>query len=82
MNTQQTNESLDSTHLAYGREVAELLSQSHASSWVSDLWEIYSGYMAAQTELGHSRRANDVFTSFKELLFFFQRIEKGRMMGE
>ena len=76
MNTQQTNESLDSTHLAYGREVAELLSQSHASSWVNDLWEIYSGYMAAQTELGFNSRANDIFTSFKELLFFFQRIER------
>ena len=75
MQTQQnTNESLDSMHLAYGREVAELLSQSSAASWMNDLWDIYSGYMHAQPELGHNLRATDIFTSFKELLFFFQRI--------
>ncbi|CAG5068108.1 hypothetical protein DYBT9623_00836 [Dyadobacter sp. CECT 9623] len=75
MQTQQnTNESLDSTHLAYGREVAELLSQSHASTWVNDLWDIYSGYMIAQPELGYNPRASHIFASFKELLFFFQRI--------
>ncbi|MCF0061740.1 hypothetical protein MUK70_21095 [Dyadobacter chenwenxiniae] len=75
MQTQpNSDESLDSRHLSYGREVAELLSQSSPASWMNDLWDIYSGYMAAQTELGHSRRANDIFTSFKELLFFFQRV--------
>jgi len=67
-------DSSDSIHLAYGREVAELLSQSSSASWMNDLWVIYSGYMAAQAELGYDRRANDVFTSFKELLFFFQRV--------
>jgi hypothetical protein len=75
MQTQQnTTESLDSTHLAYGREVAELLSQSHASTWVNDLWDIYSGYMIAQPELGYNPRASHIFASFKELLFFFQRV--------
>ena len=75
MNTQQnSDESPDSRHLAYGREVAVLLSQSSAATWVNDLWDIYSGYMHAQPELGHNLRATDVFTSFKELMFFFQRI--------
>jgi len=75
MQTQQnTNESLDSMHLAYGREVAELLSQSHATTWANDLWDIYSGYMMAQPDLGYNPRASHIFTSFKELLFFFQRI--------
>ncbi|WP_031526531.1 hypothetical protein [Dyadobacter crusticola] len=77
MQTQpNSDESLDSTHLAYGREVAELLSQSHASTWVNDLWDIYSGYMMAQPELGYNPRASHIFASFKELVFFFQRIEE------
>lgn len=76
MNTQpNSDESEDSKLLAYGREVAELLSQSHAASWVNDLWDIYTGYMVAQRELGHDLRAANIFTSFKELVFFFQRIE-------
>ncbi|TLV02235.1 hypothetical protein [Dyadobacter luticola] len=78
MQTQlNSDESEDSKKLlAYGREVAELLSQSHASTWINDLWDIYSGYMMAQKDLGHNLRAGDIFASFKELLFFFQRIEK------
>jgi hypothetical protein len=70
-----SDESEDSKHLAYGREVAELLSQSHAASWISDLWDIYSGYMVAQPELGYNPRASEIFASFKELVFFFQRVE-------
>jgi hypothetical protein len=76
MNTQpNSDESPDSRHLAYGREVAELLSQCSAASWANDLWDIYSGYMLAQKEMGYNHRASDIFTSFKELLFFFQRVE-------
>ncbi|MCE7060809.1 hypothetical protein [Dyadobacter sp. CY343] len=75
MQTQpNSDESLDSRHLAYGREVAELLSQSNTTTWVNDLWDIYSGYMVAQHELGHNLRASEIFASFKELVFFFQRI--------
>ncbi|KQS30985.1 hypothetical protein [Dyadobacter sp. Leaf189] len=75
MQTQpNSDESSDSRHLAYGREVAELLSQSHASTWVNDLWDIYSGYMVAQPELGYNPRASHIFASFKELVFFFERI--------
>ncbi|WP_291206786.1 hypothetical protein [Dyadobacter sp.] len=63
-------ESTDSRHLAFGREVAELLSQSSPSNWIDDLWDIYTGYMprraglrkenwattpARQTFLHHSR---------------------------
>ena len=77
MNTQPNTESLDSRHLAYGREVAELLSQSSAASWMNDLWEIYSGYMAAQTELGHSRRANDVLLRLKSCCFSFSGLRRG-----
>ncbi|NIJ52828.1 hypothetical protein [Dyadobacter arcticus] len=76
MQTQSnSNEFPDARHLAYGREVSELLSQSNAASWVNDLWDIYTGYMVAQRELGHNLRAADIFTSFKELVFFFQRVE-------
>ncbi|MCE6992029.1 hypothetical protein [Dyadobacter sp. CY323] len=75
MQTQpNSDESPDSKHLAYGREVAELLSQSSASTWTNDLWDIYSGYMVAQREMGHNLRAADIFASFKELVFFFQKV--------
>ncbi|MEO6282267.1 MAG: hypothetical protein ABIN80_01035 [Dyadobacter sp.] len=70
-----SDESPDSQHLAYGREVADLLSQCPAASWVNDLWDIYTGYMLAQKEMGYNHRAADIFTSFKELVFFFQRVE-------
>jgi hypothetical protein len=76
MQTQlNSDEFPDSRHLAYGREVAELLSQSNATTWINDLWDIYSGYMVAQRELGYNPRASDIFTSFKELVFFFQRVQ-------
>ncbi|MGX5857232.1 hypothetical protein ACWKW6_26500 [Dyadobacter jiangsuensis] len=68
-------ESHDSRYLAFGREVAELLSQSSPSNWIDDLWDIYTGYMIAQREMGYNPRAADIFTSFKELVFFFQRVE-------
>lgn len=68
-------ESPDSRYLAFGREVAELLSQSSPSNWIDDLWDIYTGYMLAQREMGYNPRAADIFTSFKELVFFFQRVE-------
>lgn len=68
-------ESQNSRHLAFGREVAELLTQGSPSNWIDDLWDIYAGYMLAQRELGYNPRAADIFTSFKELVFFFQRVE-------
>jgi len=68
-------ESQDLRYLAFGREVAELLTQSSPSNWIDDLWDIYTGYMIAQRELGYDPRAADIFTSFKELVFFFQGVE-------
>lgn len=77
MNTNtHTPESSDLRLLAYGQEVEELLAVSTPAVWKDDLWTIYSDFMAFQKEAGHNPRMHDIFLSFRELLFFFQRIEK------
>lgn len=37
--------------------------------WVEDLWTIYTGFMVAQSELGHNPHASDLFCTFRELVF-------------
>jgi hypothetical protein len=68
-------ESADSMRMAYGQQVQELLSMSNAESWISDLWDIYTGYMLAQREMGFNPRLADIFTSFKELVMFFEKVK-------
>jgi len=65
----------DATCMAYGQEVRELLSTSSPSVWADELWTIYTGYMLAQKELGYNPHIGETFCSFKELLFFFNRLE-------
>ncbi len=80
MKTSMNNASSDDALcLAYGRGVKDLLSQSSASEWVDDLWAIYSDHMAFQKEAGHNPRITEIFLSFRELVFFFQKLEVGRM---
>ena len=62
--------------MAYGQEVKLLLSASDPASWTEDLWTIYTGFMLAQKELGYDPRIADTFCSFKELLFFFERVKE------
>ena len=62
--------------MAYGQEVKMLLNASDPASWVEDLWTIYTGFMLAQKELGYDPRIADTFCSFKELLFFFERVKE------
>lgn len=69
-------ESPDSATLAYGEHVKTLLSMSDPAEWVEDLWTMYTGFMVAQTELGHNPRASDMFCTFRELVFFFQKLEE------
>ncbi|KAA6440359.1 hypothetical protein FEM33_07070 [Dyadobacter flavalbus] len=77
MNTNtHTSQSSDLRLLAYGQEVEELLAVSSPAAWTNDLWMIYSDFMAFQKEAGHNPRMHDIFLSFRELLFFFQRLEK------
>jgi hypothetical protein len=68
-------ESTDSTCMAYGEQVKELLSICDASAWIDDLWTIYTGYMVSQTEMGYNPRAADLFCTFRDLVFFFQRTQ-------
>jgi hypothetical protein len=72
------SEAEDAICLNYGRGVKELLSQSTASEWIEDLWIIYSDHMAFQKEAGCNPRIGEIFLSFRELVFFFQRLQKGR----
>ena len=65
-------ESADSTCMAYGEKVKELLSGSSADAWCDHLWSLYGGYVLAQKELGYCPDAPNVFSSFRDLLFFFE----------
>ncbi|MCF0072314.1 hypothetical protein LZD49_17670 [Dyadobacter sp. CY261] len=69
-------ESEDSVCLAYGRQVKELLNVGSPSEMLDHLWAIYSDSMAFQQEAGYNPRINDTFMTFRELVFFFQRIER------
>lgn len=71
-------ESEDSTLLAYGKEVRELLNGETPEDWAAELWTMFGGFMIAQKELGYSPEISNTFFSFKDLLFFFERIEKIR----
>lgn len=69
-------ESQDSATLAYGEHVKNLLTMNDPKEWVEDLWTIYTGFMVAQSELGHNPHASDLFCTFRELVFFFQKLEE------
>ncbi|HWV29016.1 MAG TPA: hypothetical protein VN038_05165 [Dyadobacter sp.] len=71
-----TTGSEDPVCMAYGREVKALLNVSDPVSWTEDLWTIYTGFMLAQKELGYDPHIADTFCSFKELLFFFERVKE------
>ena len=75
MNQQTHLESPDSTTLAYAEHVKTLLSMNAPTEWIEDLWTIYTGFMIAQGELGHNPKASDLFCTFRELVFFFQKLE-------
>ncbi|MBO9614677.1 MAG: hypothetical protein J7619_18395 [Dyadobacter sp.] len=76
MNKQTPPESQDSAALAYGEHVKTLLTMNDPKEWVEDLWTIYTGFMVAQSELGHNPHASDLFCTFRELVFFFQKLEE------
>ncbi|ACT95370.1 hypothetical protein [Dyadobacter fermentans] len=70
-----TAEFTDSVCLAYGRQVQELLNAGSPSEMLDHLWSIYSDAMAFQQEAGYNPRVSDIFMTFRELIFFMQRIE-------
>ncbi|MBO9614692.1 MAG: hypothetical protein J7619_18470 [Dyadobacter sp.] len=76
-----TFESSDSRLLAYGREVNALLSSDSADGMADELWTMFSGYMLAQKELGHCPEIANTFFTFKDLLLFFEKIERIRSAG-
>lgn len=75
-NKQTHFESPDSPTLAYAAHVKELLSMNAPEEWIEDLWTIYTGFMISQSELGHNPKASDLFCTFRELVFFFQKLEE------
>jgi hypothetical protein len=79
MNTKtHIHESADSTLLAYGKEVGELLSNNPAESWSAELWTMFGGYIIALKDLGHAPNLSNTYFSFKELLEFFEKVERIR----
>lgn len=76
MNKQTSPESPDSAMLAYGERVKALLTMNAPGEWIEDIWTIYTGFMISQGELGHNPRASDLFCTFRELVFFFQKLEE------
>jgi hypothetical protein len=71
-----TPESADSRLLAYGKEVGKLLSSSSAESWTAELWTIFTGYIISLKEQGHAPELCDTYFSFKELIEFFENVER------
>ena len=75
-------QSADSTCMAYGEKVKELLSASSPEAWCDHLWAMYGGYVVAQKELGYGPDAPNIFWSFRDLLFFFESFrEKERVQA-
>lgn len=77
MYTPITDESPDSSRLAhYGQLVQDLLSQTSPEEWIGDLWSIYSGYMVSEREAGYNPRCTEIFETFRELVFFFEKAQR------
>lgn len=77
MNTQtHPIEPTDATLHAYGREVGKLLSSSSAECWRDELWTIFTGYIISLKEQGHAPDLCDTYFSFKELVAFFENVER------
>jgi hypothetical protein len=49
--------------------------------WAAELWSMFGGSMIAQKELGYSPEISNTFFSFRDLLFFFEKIDKIRNDG-
>ncbi|WP_229210829.1 hypothetical protein [Dyadobacter jiangsuensis] len=69
-------EPTDEALLAYGREVGKLLSSSSAESWRDELWTIFTGYIISLKEQGPAPELCDTYFSFKELIAFFENVER------
>ncbi|CAG5070019.1 hypothetical protein DYBT9623_02759 [Dyadobacter sp. CECT 9623] len=70
--------------LAYGREVETLLSSSTPERWRMHVWDMFGGYILAQKDLGYTPELSNTFWSFKELVEFFEVVERvrdGNMVG-
>jgi hypothetical protein len=76
METNQSPESPHSATLAYGEHVKALLTMNDPAEWIEDIWTIYTGFMISQGELGHNPRASHLFCTFRELVFFFQKLNE------
>ena len=67
---------IESPDSIYAEQVKELLSASNAETWSNELWTMFDGYMIAQKELGFSPTLPNTYSSFRKLLFFFERVGK------
>lgn len=72
----EPEDALNQIHIAYGRKVKELLSQSDAETWIEDLWDMYTGFTLFSQEAGYDPRGHDRLVSFKELVFLFRDVGK------
>ncbi|MEO6284717.1 MAG: hypothetical protein ABIN80_30495 [Dyadobacter sp.] len=72
-------ETADAQFLAYGREVGSLLSNNSAESWKAELWTMFGGYIVALKDFGHAPELCNTYFSFKELLEFFEKVERIRL---
>ncbi|TLU98884.1 hypothetical protein [Dyadobacter luticola] len=76
MNNQPQNpESDDAICLALGRVVKEMLKEGNPTEMKEHLWEIYSGFTYFDHDCGYNARRADIFLTFRELMFFVQRVE-------
>lgn len=62
-------------HARLCRARKDVIKHERPAEWVEDLWTIYTDCMIAQGELGHNPKASDLFCTFRELVFFFQKLD-------
>ncbi|KQS33162.1 hypothetical protein [Dyadobacter sp. Leaf189] len=80
MNTNtHTTPPSDAMLLAYGEEVSELLSSSAVERWKEELWTMFGGYILALKDLGYAPNLSNTYFSFKQLLDFFENVERIRL---
>ncbi|MCE6992926.1 hypothetical protein [Dyadobacter sp. CY323] len=65
---------LNQLHIAYGRKVKELLSQSDAETWIEDLWDMYTGFTLSARKLGMIREVTIGLFLSKSLCFSFRML--------
>ena len=74
MNKTHSSESPDLKCEAYAEQIQQLFELNTPAQMAEHLWEIYSGFESYDHDAGHNPRRLDIFYTFRDLVFFFEKI--------